>query len=330
MNRIVSVLIISGAVFLLTSSSCSSNKKPQNQTPEVNQVVQNTGVAEHTIVPDTFVLPVIPEVITNTDERAKYLIKHYWDRFDFANRELINRPDITEQAFVDYINLLNYVPEENADESLKNTVNKAETDTVMLQHFAVLFEKYFYDPNSPFRNEEYYIPVLQELVESSVLTSDIKSIYQFHLNMVMMNRVGQKANNFSYTLESGQSFKLYDLQSEFTLLMFSNPGCSTCEMVINQLVASKPISDALSMNSSSRTMLTILTIYPDDDLASWHSHLSEMPANWVHGYDRGMEITQERLYDIKAFPTIYLLDKDKKVIQKDTSIEALEAFFSIQ
>jgi hypothetical protein len=42
-----------------------------------------------------------------------------------------------------------------------------------------------------------------------------------------------------------------------------------------------------------------------------------------------MAITRERLYDIKAIPTIYLLDSDKKVLLKDSSIEAVESFFSI-
>ena len=69
-------------------------------------------------------------------------------------------------------------------------------------------------------------------------------------------------------------------------------------------------------------------IYPDSDLEEWLAHLNGMPAGWVHGYDKGMEITQKRLYDIKAIPTIYLLDRDKNVILKDTSIEAVESFFS--
>jgi hypothetical protein len=54
-----------------------------------------------------------------------------------------------------------------------------------------------------------------------------------------------------------------------------------------------------------------------------------MPQQWLHGYDPGMAITRRRLYDVKAIPTIYLLDSDKTVILKDTSIEAVESFFSV-
>ena len=76
-------------------------------------------------------------------------------------------------------------------------------------------------------------------------------------------------------------------------------------------------------------MLAIVTIYPDDDVEEWFAHLDSLPSTWFNGYDDGMKITHERLYDIKAFPTLYLLDKDKNVIMKDTSIESVESFFSI-
>ena len=335
MKKSLSVLLIFGIGILLLTSSCSSAKKSQTQDSEENQSIENQstlkpGEIENTIVPDTFVLPLIPDEITDSYERAEYVVLNYWNRFDFTNRDFIDRPDITEQAFVDYINLLHYVPDNVADKSLQYTINMAEADTVMYKHFGLMFEKYLYDPNSPFRNEEYYIPVLQELVNSSLLSDEMKSVYQFQLDMVLMNRVGQKANNFSYTLDTGQSFKLYDLQSQYTLLMFSNPGCSTCEMVTRQLNSSQPITSALSMNSPTRTMLIILTIYPDDNLDEWHSHLPSMPSNWLHAFDQGMQITNQRLYDIKAFPTLYLLDENKRVLLKDTSIEEIESFFSIE
>ncbi|MDD4778191.1 MAG: DUF5106 domain-containing protein [Fermentimonas sp.] len=327
MKNIFSLLSVIVLIVIIFTISCSSGKKSQSSQRELSDH-EFTEIAQ-TIVPDTFVLPDIPEVISGTEERAKYLVSHYWDRFDFSNADLARRPDITEQAFVDYINILNYVPKVNADESLVKTLHRAEADTAMYVHFISLFEKYFYDPNSPFRNEEYYIPVLKEIKESSMLTDESKSVYVFQLDMVMKNRVGDRANNFDYTVASGQTSSLYDLQSDFTLLMFSNPGCPTCEAVTAQLDRSSAISNALSRNSSTRRMLTILTIYPDQDIDEWLAHLPEMPSDWVHAYDKGLQITNKRLYDIKAIPTLYLLDNNKKVILKDTSIEAIESFFTV-
>ena len=322
-------LILSIAIFmmLLAATSCSSSKKTESHQQDTSSG-DFDAPSDEPILSDTFILPDIPEDITDNDKRAVYLVMHYWDRFDFSNRVLIERSEITEQAFVDYINILNYVPKVVADTSLKETIIKSEVDSMMHSHFGNLFEKYFYDPNSPFRNDEFYIPVLKELIASNVLSVTESSVYKFQYEMVMKNRVGEKANNFNYTLVSGITQSLYNLQSEYTLLMFSNPGCQTCEVVTRQLNNSDAINKALALNSRTRTMLTILTLYPDEDIDLWLASLPKMPQNWVHGYDKGMEITHKRLYDIKAIPTLYLFDKEKNVILKDTSIEAIDSFFS--
>lgn len=322
MKRCV-VYVFFASLMVIVGYSCFSSKKTQSDISK-----EETEVKRQTIVPDTFVLPDIPEIITGPDERAGYLVMHYWDRFDFTNRELIKRPEITEQAFVDYIDILNYVPLRNAEQSLAYTLNNARVDSTMYFHFVSLFEKYFYEPNSPFRNEEFYIPVLKEVMESPLFSEETRSRYRFQLDMTLKNRVGDKAGDFTYTLASGVSSNLYSIRSEYLLLMFSNPGCSTCAAVTDRLNRSEQLNAAMAMNSPTRTMLTIMTLYPENNPDGWLAHLPELPAGWIHGYDKGMEISKKRLYDIKAIPTLYLLDRDKRVVLKDTSIEAIEDFFS--
>lgn len=327
--RYFPVILLIIVALLVHIASCSFGSKGGSDEKQLAVPVSLVKPAKTTgsVAPDTFVLPRIPEAITDPSERAVYLVFHYWDRFDFTNRRLIDRAEITEQAFVDYINILGHVPREKANESLVYTLEKASVDSLMYRHLVALFEKYLYDPNSPFRNEEMYIPVLNEAVRSSSITEERRSTLLFQQEMVLKNRVGKRAANFLYTLPSGQSKGLYDLKSEYTLLIFSNPGCNTCEVVIKKLEQSKELNRAFSMNTPGRTMLTILTVYPDEDIDEWISHLDKMPATWIHGYDKGMVITHKKLYDIKAIPTLYLLDKEKKVILKDISIETLEAFF---
>ncbi|MFA7389015.1 MAG: DUF5106 domain-containing protein [Proteiniphilum sp.] len=313
--------ILFAGLTLFSSLSCSSSKKSGTESRET--------YGTETVVPDTFVFPQVPEALTDPDERAQYLIRHFWDRFDFADSGLTKKPAITEQAFVDYIHLLSIHPAGESAESLLQTLRRAEADTVMYRYFVSLMEKYFYDPNSPFRNEEHFIPVLKVITGSRLLEDAERSRYNFLLEMTLLNRVGDKANNFTFTLPSGESGALYDIKSQYLLLIFSNPGCPTCEAVTRRLDSSAPLNKALALNSPTRSMLTILTIYPDSDLEEWRAYLPQMPQQWLHVYDPGMAITRRRLYDVKAIPTIYLLDSDKTVILKDTSIEAVESFFSV-
>ena len=118
------VLLLTIAGLLLGILSCSfmsrGGSEPKSDSRLEEQAVENILAAS-----DTFLLPQIPVTLVDPFERAVYLVMHYWDRFDFTNRGLIDRPEITEQAFVDYIDILKHMPKENADESLAYTLEKA-------------------------------------------------------------------------------------------------------------------------------------------------------------------------------------------------------------
>lgn len=315
--RLLFILLISVIIF----TACSSSKKGSNET-------QTSQIGQTVLAKDTFLLPDLPESLTDAEARAKYLVMHFWEKYDFTNRTLIVRPEVTEQAFVDYINILNYVPQNDVRNSIEYTLQEAQKDSAMYVHFVSLFEKYLYEPNSPFRNEEFYIPVLDIVAKSSFFPPEIAEKYQFQQEMVNKNRIGEKAANFNYTLASGKTESMHGIRSNYLLIMFSNPGCQTCAAVTRQILNSQAIQQAFGRNSKTRKMLTIITIYPDNNLDEWTQHLPDMPQQWINAYDKDMDITKKRLYDIKAIPTLYLLDKDKRVILKDASLELLEEFFS--
>ena len=68
---------------------------------------------------------------------------------------------------------------------------------------------------------------------------------------------------------------------------------------------------------------------PDTDLEAWREHLQDYPASWINGYDADQRIEKERLYDLKAIPALYLLDKQKRVMAKDcTDVAYIEKLLS--
>lgn len=311
--------------FVFAAVACSSSRKASS-----NVEPNATGLSTQIVSENIFHLPQIPENITSPKERGKFLVMHYWDRFDFNNERLISRPEITEQAFVDYIHILqNYVLFEDAKKSLQYTLTKMEENKAMHAYFASLFEKYLYDPNSPFRNEELYLVVLERLTKSPLLSDAEKSKYKFQLRMAKKNRVGKKATNFDYTLATGETFSLYSIKSNYLLVIFLDPECSSCDAVIRYIMDSEPINRAMKMNSPTRTMLKVLTVYPGENIDKWLDYLPQLPSEWMNAYDQGMIIAKKNLYDIKAYPSVYLLDKNKKVILKDSPIEVVEGFFFV-
>ena len=96
--------------------------------------------------------------------------------------------------------------------------------------------------------------------------------------------------------------------------------------MLAQLVGSKVISEA-----QREGRLKIVAIYPDEDLAAWRKHRKEVPAEWINGYDAGLAMRREELYDLRAIPSLYLLDEQKRVLLKDcTAVGQIEVYLSQQ
>lgn len=113
---------------------------------------------------------------------------------------------------------------------------------------------------------------------------------------------------------------MHHLRSPYTLLLFYNPDSQGCAEVLQVLKAS------VVLNHSYLTV-TVLAFYSDVDHATWVRYQGEIPSRWVNCYDKDLTVMTEERYALKAMPTLYLLDKDKKVLLKDATIGEIEAYF---
>ena len=93
------------------------------------------------------------------------------DSFDFADTSLISRPEITEQAFVDFLGILPYT--DRAQAAIDTLFRRAATGQEMLYHFIGLSDKYLYEPNSPMHDEELHILVLRALLDNCLLYTSV-------------------------------------------------------------------------------------------------------------------------------------------------------------
>lgn len=261
-------------VLLLPLVACSSAQK--KSTPKVAK---------------TFSVPKPPMVLTTPEQKAEFVATHYWDNFDFTDTTLVSNAKITEQAFADFVNILPHLSQPLVQKGVATMLAKAAADSAMYAHFVELSEKYLYDPNSPFRNEEIYIVVLRNIVANAKLDDIYKVRPRYQLELAMKNRIGDKAIDFIYTIGNGGKAKLYSTMDNPLLLFFFRPDCSTC----------KEVKEYIAKNRIDKR-IKILFVNLDID-----THI-------------------DTVYDLRASPTLYLLGRDKQVILKDASIEQIEQY----
>ena len=280
-----------------------------------------------TVMQILFPFPAIPEVLTSPVDRKSYLLTHYWEQFDFADTTLVNNRDVTEQGFVNFIALLadGTTPEELTRESLANWcagfVGKEHARQVLTQ----TADDYLFNPNSPFYNEGLYGMYLEALLGKLPQTDAMRSAYRFKLELVKRNNVGDKATDFTYYQSDGMRCTLATtpVKNDRLLLMFYDPECESCHEVLLQMAADTALAEAVRIGK-----LSVLAVYTEGNDEVWRKALPDMPEGWMVGTDREA-VKTGALYDLKAMPSLYLLDGKKTVLLKDAAYEKIRATLAL-
>jgi len=275
----------------------------------------------------------VPVVYSNNAKgREAYVAEHFWDRF-FSGAEGTYCDSVTvcgvpgakfEEAFATYITLLQNMEIYQGKEHVYalfdkiEACQKADTLSNVFEYFNRMMEHYLFDPNSPMRDEDLYQPYVVRLASSSLTDPDLVPAYAADAVLCGLNAINTPAADFVYRDAAGRSHRLYDTEARNTLIFFSNPGCKACRDITARLKAIPGLSEKVASGR-----LAILSIYIDEDIAEWRKSISEYPSDWIVGYDPTQAIRGNLLYHIRAIPSLYLLDWEKKVLMKDAPEERL-------
>lgn len=212
-----------------------------------------------------------------------------------------------------------------SDEELRrqtdSILTNTSTDSAVFRQTISFLETPFSNPNSSYRNQHLYEKILQAKLKSNWYNADEKNIAAERIKLLQQNNVGTLANDFTYITAAGYRRKMYEIKSDYLMLYFNNPDCEACKQMKASLMSSSIINDRIKSNK-----LKLLSIYPDTNEKLWLDHLKEFPQSWIQGRDENEFLYKNKVYDLRAIPTIYLLDADKKVLLKDCiSLESIEA-----
>ncbi len=295
---------------------------PGSCRQQYNSASAQTMPTDSTTVPARFPYPEIPPVIVSPEERAAYLLRHYWEKFDFADTTLLHRPEIAEQGVVDFLDLLAmHATPETSEESLQAFCQLFAAHDDARREMPELVKKYLYEPNSPLHNEPLFASFLAIMCREPALQDDpARSRWNFLLELMGRNNPGQKASDFTYYTPAGKQNTLYNTPGKLTILFFYDPQCENCHRTLLGLKASRELADATAKGE-----ITLLAVYTEEDEDTWRATLNELPATWLTATDR-KGIQTDALYDLKAMPSLYLLDQSKKVLLKDAPFEEIFAY----
>ncbi len=252
--------------------------------------------------------------------RAAYLLDHFWDGLDFRDTLRSHDPKRMELNFVNFISLFPHAEAAALPPAVGRLLERASADGTAFRLLAGYAEKYLSEPDSPMRNEDYYILFLEEWLQTPGLSEAERVRPAHQLKIAKKNRPGMPATDFAYVTREGRRQTLHGTQARRLLVAFYDPECSHCSEILKSLHASSLLSRLVDEKE-----LAVLAVYTEGKRDVWDDTKASMPSEWIVGMDDS-HIFNRELYDLPAMPVLYLLDKDKTVLLKDPDQVRLEAY----
>ena len=264
-----------------------------------------------------FVYPSVPDTLRTPDTRAAWLMRHYWDRFSFADTAFLASPADVEQAFVNYIDLAQRVSSAVAADGMRLFVERMYNDGTecVREYFATLADSYLGGDASPVRDDLLYAQYLDIAAASKFASIAERTRNEYMARNLRRNLPGTVAADFEYDDRQGHRHRMHDFAAPKTLLYFYDPDCSHCRDMLGSLLGIPALAEGGSVR--------VLAIYPYGYDDRWAASAPPFPPSWTDGCSAGGDVSARDIYYIKSMPSLYLLDADKRVLLKNPTIGVL-------
>jgi thiol-disulfide isomerase/thioredoxin len=277
--------------------------------------------------------------ITDSLFQYQYYKKHFFDNFDVSDARLLRTP-IYEDRINYYLDKV--VPQ--IPDSINNEVDKLieksrSSDELFRFMLVSLFNKYaksqIMGMDAVFVHiaEKYYIP--EASWSDSAFISKLKSEVAKTKPLLIGKKapdiqlVEVPAEHFMAAAEDdtlkknvyvGDFFNLYDIQAKYTVLVFWEADCGHCKKampVLHDLYEKKLKQDGVEI-------IAIHMLSGEEGKIKWVNFVNEHGFyEWINAWNP-YDYSYKAKYNVTSTPTVFVLDKDKKIIAKRIGMEQIE------
>ena len=260
-----------------------------------------------------FEYPVAPEDIVSLDQRCDYLVKNFWNGFNFKEKNAVNQYALND-AFQVYASAIRYASKKEVDASLDKLIKNLSGNPILLMQFGKAAEDCLYGPNAEFWIDEIYLQFLDAIIKNKKIQQNRKTKYINQANSLRNSAKGNKAPTFDFTNTEGDA-KFYFPMSTPTLLIFGNPDNTDWRLSRLRMDSNFTFQEALDKGK-----INVLFIVPKD-IDNWQNLVSNYNSKWTIG--EATEIS--KIYDVRLTPSIYIIDSTGTITEKNVSPDAAVA-----
>ncbi len=278
------------------------------------------------------VTPAIPIVNGKADSLYPYhyVKEHYWDDVMFNDDRLLRTP-FFEHKLDDYFKTMVSPEPDSVINEVKYMLLSARTGKEIYPYLLTKFTNKYMNPEFMGQDkvfiylfENFYAKGDTMLLNPASRKTIIERAYS-----LMANQLGQPAPALNLTDTAGRTVPLYSINAPFTMVVFWDPNCGHCKEEIPRL------DSMYKAKWKNYGVAVYSVIIYEKEIKAWKTFMKEknLSPEWTEAYEtlaakeaveKAGQPNYRQLYDIYKTPTMYLLDKDKRIIAKQLSIDQFD------
>ena len=278
--------------------------------------------------------PSIPIVNGKADSLYpyRYVKDHYWDNIVFNDNRLLRTP-FFENKLDDYFK--NYISREpdSIISEVQYILTVAKTGKEIYPFLLFKFTNKYISPEF-MGQDKVFLHIYQNFFakgDTTLLSEASKKSLRERAYSLMANQLGLPAPILVLNDLNEERFALHNMKATYTFIAFWDPTCSHCKVEIPKLDSIYKASwikhdiKVIAVNTNAKEMTLWKEFIKDNKLDQWiNAYQTDEDLN--KEITEGKPTTIRQLYDVFKTPTFYLLDKDKKIVAKNLSIEQFNDF----
>jgi thiol-disulfide isomerase/thioredoxin len=282
--------------------------------------------------------PAVPVVkgVPDSTYPYRYVKDHFWDEVNFADDRLLRTP-FFEPKLDDYFKYYVSPEPDSIIAEVKTIMLSARTGKEIYPYLLTKFTNKYISPEF-MGQDKVFLYLFENFYakgDTALLNAASKKTITERAYSMMANQLGQPAPQLDLTDTLGKTVSMYSIKSPFTIVAFWDPNCGHCKEEIPRL-------DSMYQAKWKALGVAVysVNIY-ENEIPAWKKFLAEkkISASWTQAYQTKEARAKEekaglpnykQLYDVFKTPTVYLLDKDKRIIAKQLSIEQFDDLIAVK
>ena len=262
----------------------------------------------------------MPTTITDRTAQYYYLRAHFFDQIDFGDANMLRTPLIISKLDQYFNQLVPPIPD-SVIHAVDEVILLARKNHEVLQYVVQYLFNLYAEPEIMGMDavyvhmaENFYLNGQADWIDAENLLSITQRVSE--LKPLLIGNPAPMINGLE--TPQGDAVSIQHIKSQFTVLYFWEPGCSHCKESTPRLLEDYEMLKKLGAE--------IVAINTRNEVSEWNSFIQEHKLTWINVYAPHTVIDVIQKYLAWTTPKVIILDKDKKIIGKDLSVEQVLPF----